>query len=102
MALNGYTAKVIDGVVHYFDAAGNEVSKAALPTAVASTAEFIAETNRRALLSKASSALLANATYLAIGSPTSAQNTAQIRALTRQVTALIRLTTRALDTQDGT
>lgn len=39
----------------------------------------------------AASALAANATYLNLASPTTAQNTAQIKALTRQVTALIRL-----------
>ena len=44
-----------------------------------------------ALLTKASNAIAANVTYLAIASPTNAQNLAQIRALTRQTNALMRL-----------
>lgn len=45
-----------------------------------------------ALLTKASNAIAANVTYLAIASPSNAQVTAQVRALTRQVNALMRLT----------
>lgn len=43
------------------------------------------------LHAKARAALTANATYLALANPTAAQNTAQIRRLTRQVNALTRL-----------
>lgn len=49
------------------------------------------EANAQTLLQRAAQALTNNATYLARQSPTSAQNTAQIQALTRQVNALIRL-----------
>lgn len=48
--------------------------------------------NMRTLLDKADQAMTSNATYLALGNPTAAQNTAQIKALTRQVNALVRLT----------
>ncbi|MCX6399242.1 MAG: hypothetical protein NTX33_04825 [Propionibacteriales bacterium] len=45
----------------------------------------ITEVNRRTLTSKAGQALATNAAFLAIASPTAAQNAAQIKALTRQV-----------------
>lgn len=95
------TAKVIDGMVRYFNAQGLEIT-AAQARAAAAGPEATAETNRRALLAKAQNALTANATYLAINSPTTAQNTAQIKALTRQMNALIRLTVKALDSTSGT
>lgn len=43
------------------------------------------------LHAKARSALAGNATYLALAAPTNAQNAAQIKALTRQNNAIIRL-----------
>ena len=45
-----------------------------------------------ALLAKAAPAIAGNVTYLAVGAPTNAQVAAQVRALTRQVNALMRLT----------
>ncbi len=47
--------------------------------------------NRSELEKKAVQALANNATFLAIATPTAAQNAAQAKALTRQVNALIRL-----------
>jgi trehalose-6-phosphate synthase len=44
-----------------------------------------------ALVAKAAPAIAANITYLAIASPSVAQNTAQLKALTRQTNALMRL-----------
>ena len=44
-----------------------------------------------ALLTKASNAIASNVTYLAIASPSNAQIAVQVRTLTRQVNALIRL-----------
>lgn len=58
--------------------------------------------NRSTIEQRARAALAANATYLAIASPTNAQNLAQIRLLTRECSALIRLALNELDTNDGT
>lgn len=65
-----------------------------IPTPV----EIVADTLR----GRAAAALAANASYLAIGTPTAAQVAAQVRALTRQDNALIRLLVGLLDTDEGT
>ncbi len=49
------------------------------------------------LRDRATSALATNTTYLALATPTNAQVVAQVKALTQQVNALIRLAVRALD-----
>ena len=48
------------------------------------------DTNRGTIEDRLRQALAGNATYLAIATPTAAQTTAQAKALTRQVSALIR------------
>jgi hypothetical protein len=58
--------------------------------------------NDRTLRDKAATGLTTNTTYLALGSPTNAQNLAQIRALTRQMNGVIRLTLGTLDDVSGT
>ncbi len=60
------------------------------------------EWNRRQLFDKAKSALTANATYLALATPTAAQNVAQIATLTKECNALIRLLLGSLDDISGT
>lgn len=61
-------------------------------------------TNTATLEAKARAAIIANGTYLALAAPTNAQTLAQVRALTRQMTALVRLSLRGglLDNTDGT
>lgn len=49
------------------------------------------ETNTADIRTKAATALTNNAAFLAIATPTAAQNAAQAKALTRQVNGLIRL-----------
>lgn len=66
------------------------------------TATVRTPTNRETLETRARAALTANASYLAIASPTNAQNLAQIRLLTRECNGLIRLLLSALDTTEGT
>lgn len=67
--------------------------------ALAEEAEEVREGNDRTIRQRAQSALADNRTFLALGSPTNAQTLAQVRRLTQQNVALIRL---ALDQLDGT
>lgn len=54
------------------------------------------------LLARAQQALTVNANYLAIPSPNAAQVSAQVTALTKECTALIRIAVNALDSTAGT
>lgn len=58
------------------------------------------EANLDTIYTLAQQALLDNRTYLALSSPTNAQNLAQIRALTRQNQRIIRLLLNQLDGTD--
>lgn len=57
-------------------------------------------TNETTIRDKATAALADNKTFLALTSPTNAQNAAQVKALTRQVNGLIRLVLRRFDAAD--
>ena len=57
-------------------------------------------TNRATLTQQATTALQANRDFLALAAPTNAQVLAQVKMLTRETTAVIRLLTNALDATD--
>lgn len=90
----------IPGVTDWYryvdDVTGTEVARGYEPP------QSPEQSNRADLVNKAQQALTANATYLALASPSTAQNTAQIQRLTREASALIRLLTEAFDTTAGT
>ena len=65
-------------------------------------AQQAAGANRRTVEDRARAALTANAAFRALQSPTNAQVLAQVRRLTAQSSALIRLTLNELDTIDDT
>lgn len=56
------------------------------------TAAQVAEANRDTLIAAARDALAVNRTFLALQAPTNAQTLAQVKALTRQMNAIVRLT----------
>ena len=78
------------------------VTAAAQATLNAATAQQTATTNAATLRQKAQQALTVNSNFLALASPTNAQTLAQVQALTRECSALIRLVIQQLDTTAGT
>lgn len=67
------------------------------PRTPSETGVRVADTNRQAIYGQVAQALADNTAFLAIASPSAAQNAAQIKALTRQVNKLIRLAVGQLD-----
>lgn len=53
--------------------------------------------NEAAIRDRLAQAIAGNVTYLGLATPTAAQTTTQVKALTRQIDALIRLANRQLD-----
>jgi hypothetical protein len=96
-----------DGVFVYEDGHIEVVTDATKAQAQAvltshSGAPLADEANGATLRQRADAALAANATYLAISSPTAAQNAAQVQRLTKECSALVRLVLGRLHSIDGT
>jgi hypothetical protein len=69
-----------------------------LDEGLAATAQLAQiDTNEQTIGQQVEAALVSNATYLAIASPTTAQAVAQVRKLTQQTNGIIRLLRRKLD-----
>jgi len=72
---------------HYKELWQNGVRISNTPVVIDVTQEWVTNDLR----AKGLAALTANQTYLAIASPSTAQNTAQVKRLTRECSAIIRL-----------
>lgn len=72
------------------------------PTRRNNTPPSITEQNRATITEKATQALTLNANYLALGTPTAAQQATQINRLTRECSALIRLQLAQFDSASDT
>jgi hypothetical protein len=78
----------------------DSLTAAQLQAAVDAHVAIDEQANATTLRSRADAALANNATFLAIASPTNAQTLAQVKALTRQNNALLRLVLGKLDSTD--
>jgi hypothetical protein len=93
----GIELERVAGAVQYrrFDSGGLVETRAATaPESALYTdweAKDLVTTNEQTLRTKAQTALADNAAFLAIATPTAAQNAAQAKALTRQMNAVIRI-----------
>lgn len=104
----GYVARTLGQVRLVLEVTGggtrtltSGATQADLEAAVAAAPDLDVENaNAATLRSRATQALVDNRAFLAIASPTNAQNAAQVKALTRQVNGLLRLELRQLDGTD--
>lgn len=97
----------VAGTYSAWDRNGTRTASRALTTAEQATlaaqdAALTAVSNQQAISVKAAAALSGNATYLALANPNTAQNSAQVQALTRQADALFRIVLGQFDSTANT
>lgn len=85
------------GTYTAWDASGTQIAQRALTAQEISDlagtfASGLAATNTAIVQARAAAALAGNATFLALASPTNGQTIAQVQLLTKECSALIRLT----------
>ncbi len=96
--INAQTGEVVERDFTPEERAQRDADEAAAALAAATAA--ITEGNRATLTDRAATALQANRDFLALTTPSNAQVLAQVKALTQQNTALIRLLLNLLDGTD--
>jgi hypothetical protein len=105
---NGVLREKWDDVARAYtawNAAGAQTSTRAYTAAEnaaadAEAARRIGTSNKVTIESQVAAAITANKAYVALASPTNAQTTAQVKALSRQVNGVMRLLTGQLDATD--
>jgi hypothetical protein len=96
-----YWNVTLDNGTKYVLAAASSPAAITAATALDTAAQLLV-TNQTTIRSRAQTALTTNATYLALASPSTAQTTAQVQALTRECNGLIRLLLDLFDSTTGT
>ncbi len=92
---------LVAGTFTSWDPAGTVLEQRVLTAAeIARNTPSVVDVNKSTLQQRATDSIAANNTYLAIATPTNAQVAAQVRFLTRESSAVIRLLLNQFDAVD--